>query len=200
MKFSAFVFDWDDTLIASELDKKKIISAFCLSQGVSPREILAKSERFQLDRRGIVQLIIEESGGRLSQESYSQLVDQLSGDLDESVVTSQPLLGAEKVLKHLKSIGVPSCLNSATPESNLRAIVETRGWSELFHSIHGRPSSKIDNLKVIVSELRLHPQQILVVGNAMEDRESAHVLGCPFVLVENVETDLFALLTPYLLG
>ena len=71
-------------------------------------------------------------------------------------------------------------LSSATPEENLRRIIDARGWSHLFDGVFGLPTSKTETLFRLIDRHGLRPGEVAVVGDGDGDRESAQAVGCAF--------------------
>ena len=92
--------------------------------------------------------------------------------------------GATALLKGLRRHGKRLYLSSATPVASLRNIVERRGWSHLFDAIFGIPTEQADDLCCRFAQPpRLPAARWRVVGDGVDDRESAAALGCAFFAV-----------------
>ncbi len=73
------------------------------------------------------------------------------------------------------------CVNSATPQSDLDAIIDALDLRSIFRSIHGFPSEKAANLRTIASECGVNPKELLFVGDAMSDYVAAREIDCRFI-------------------
>ena len=111
-------------------------------------------------------------------------VDELTtlyGELTTSAISKAPEIpGAEEFLKEYSS-QIPMYINSATPEASLRISVEKRGWTGFFRGVYGRPKSKNDIVDLVKKEAGLPAEQILFVGDSVQDLDSARDNGCPFL-------------------
>ncbi len=106
-------------------------------------------------------------------ERFSELV------VDE--VVSCPLVpGARDLLERLAG-ELPQFVASATPEEEVRRIVELRGLDALFRGVYGTPSTKGEILRRIVSEWQFEPTEVLMVGDASSDLQGAREAGVRFV-------------------
>ena len=57
-----------------------------------------------------------------------------------------------------------------------------------FTGVFGSPKSKLDNLRIILSEYNIGVDQIVFFGDALSDYEAANSLGCMFVGIgEDIE-------------
>jgi phosphoglycolate phosphatase-like HAD superfamily hydrolase len=75
----------------------------------------------------------------------------------------------------------PLYLASATPQEELRLIVERRHLSPLFAGAYGTPRAKSEILADICAEVDADPGELVFVGDAAADREAARAAGVPFV-------------------
>ena len=91
--------------------------------------------------------------------------------------------GARAALAALKARGIRIWVNSATPHSDLLAIVRGRGLLPWLDGVLGGPASKTANLRAALKAERVAPRQALMVGDGPDDREAARALGTLFVAI-----------------
>jgi phosphoglycolate phosphatase len=91
--------------------------------------------------------------------------------------------GARSALAALKARGIRIWLNSATPHSDLLAIVRGRGLLPWLDGVLGGPASKAANLRAVLAAERVAPGQALMVGDGSDDLEAARALGTFFVAI-----------------
>jgi phosphoglycolate phosphatase len=91
--------------------------------------------------------------------------------------------GARSALAALKARGIRIWLNSATPHSDLLAIVRGRGLLPWLDGVLGGPASKTANLRAALAVERVAPGQALMVGDGPDDLEAARALGTFFVAI-----------------
>jgi HAD superfamily hydrolase (TIGR01549 family) len=70
---------------------------------------------------------------------------------------------------------------SATPEWELRRIVEARGLAPFFRAVYGAPDKKPELLRRILADEGLDPDALLFVGDAENDFAAARETGVAFV-------------------
>ena len=91
--------------------------------------------------------------------------------------------GARAALAALKARGIKIWVNSATPHSDLLAIVRGRGLLAWLDGVLGGPASKTANLRAALAAEGVAPRQALLVGDGPDDLEAARALGTLFVAI-----------------
>lgn len=72
-------------------------------------------------------------------------------------------------------------INSATPEKELEQTVMHLKLDGMFKRVLGRPSNKVQNLRIIAKTEDVKPQNILFVGDGDRDYNAARDFGCHFL-------------------
>lgn len=106
-------------------------------------------------------------------EYGKQCERQILSLLDQSGIT--------RFLLRLKSEGYLLFIASATPRTDLVALIAKSPLASIFTAIFGRPMSKIESLREIMALHAWPPSQIVVVGNGESDRHAAANAGCRFI-------------------
>ena len=75
---------------------------------------------------------------------------------------------------------LPLHVCSGAPQEELHAILELRGLSRYFASIHGSPPKKAALLQDIVDASLLLPEEVLMVGDSGTDMRAAEAVGTQF--------------------
>ena len=112
----------------------------------------------------------------------------------ERVVSCPFVPGAEGFLERA-SPRLPLYVVSASPETELRRVVEARGLARHFRSVCGSPMAKREHVWRILSREAADPAGALYVGDSVEDYRVARELGVPFIGRRNKE-DLSGLGVP----
>jgi len=182
LPFQAVLFDFDGTLVQSNQIKRDMLFLVARTVGSTDdvfRKILTdhpRHDRFDLYRELLTQMKYD---GDL--DTKVKELSGLYGDLTTSAISKAPEIpGAAGFLTEFSS-QIPMYINSATPEASLRNTIEERGWAEFFRGVYGRPKSKNDIFKLVQDETGLPANQILFVGDSVQDLESARDNGCPFL-------------------
>jgi len=79
----------------------------------------------------------------------------------------------------------PLYINSATPDKELNQTIMLLRLHTAFKGILGRPSSKLHNLRLVLSREYAAPTNMLFVGDGEHDYKAALEVGCHFVGYSN---------------
>lgn len=106
-------------------------------------------------------------------ERFSQIVY-------DAVVACPFVPGARELLER-RSSALPFFVVSATPEWEVRRIVEARGLERYFRAVYGAPATKPELLRRILDDEGIEPQELVFVGDAINDFLAAEAVGVRFV-------------------
>jgi len=182
-----WIFDFDGTLVSSNKIKKKgfyrVIQktkkSFAYMDEILESSIKGRSNIFKLYEEKMNNFSLPVENYRLLTEKYSDLIDHL-------VACAPQITGAEALLNTLKRKKKIIMLSSATPEKNLKNIIENRKWSKYFDVISGMPKTKKKFIKEVILAYNIKASKICVVGDGLDDRSSAEEYGCNFLPVGNL--------------
>lgn len=76
-------------------------------------------------------------------------------------------------------------LNSGTYAPALSESITNLGIGHYFQKVYGRPPSKEENLRDILTLENAPGREVIVIGDGEEDYESAAALNCPFIGIAN---------------
>jgi phosphoglycolate phosphatase-like HAD superfamily hydrolase len=77
---------------------------------------------------------------------------------------------------------MPLYLSSATPRTELMAILEARQLTPFFAEVFGDPPQpKADAIQAVLAREGVAPQELLSVGDAASDLRVATEAGVPFI-------------------
>lgn len=180
---AAIILDFDGVIVESvEIKNLAFGELFRADYPEYVDEIL----RFQLENVGLSRLakfprIFEEILGRPFPDGELGRLDREFSQLVFDGVLHCPLVpGAERFLAR-RSPRCPLYVASATPEPEVRALVEQRGLAGHFRGVYGAPASKAEILRWILAGSGLEPGAALFVGDAVNDLNAARAVGMPFV-------------------
>jgi phosphoglycolate phosphatase-like HAD superfamily hydrolase len=134
---------------------------------------LSRYEKFRIIYRDILGQPLEPAALIELGREFSALV------LDEILVC--PLVaGAERLLEENASNRL-LFVASATPEEELREIIDRRELARFFRGVYGSPATKTEILRRILNEHSLQPGELLFVGDSASDLDHAQAAGVEFV-------------------
>ena len=107
-------------------------------------------------------------------KSFSKLVK-------EKVINCPEVFGATALLHEFKK-KIPLFVSSHTPEEELREIIRARNLFDFFSGIFGNPPTpKKDAIKRVLEEKKLHPKEVVFIGDAFTDYEAAVACGLNYI-------------------
>ena len=109
------------------------------------------------------------------------LSSRFSSIVFDKVVKAAEIPGAEKFLENVCGYGKLCVVNSATPEGEIKAIIEERGMNAFFSHVVGSPSSKNENLMKLLLLHKVEPSNAIFFGDADADFLAAKEVGVGFV-------------------
>ncbi len=180
--FKAIVFDFDGTLVQSNQIKRDMLYVVAHTVGAADEQFAQVfSDHPRYDRFGLYRELLTRMNFSGDLDSKVDELCDLYGELTVAAISKAPEIpGAEEFLKQF-SEELPMYINSATPEYSLRKTVTELGWDSYFRGIYGRPKSKNEIIERVKKETGLASDQILFVGDSLQDLESAQHNGCPFL-------------------
>lgn len=202
MQPTAVSLDFDDTLILSEAVKKSVLLEVASSveggaeaiggvntdarvSGVKcTRHTIFRDLAMELSKRGLCREPVEL--GR-------SLAARYSAEVEPRLRAAPEVPGARALLEHLQSNGVPTFINSATPQAALERVVRERGWDQLVRGVLGAPEEggdKVDNLERIAEACGVRPECVVHVGDGDNDAAAAKRFGCAFIRVGEQVKDM----------
>lgn len=116
----------------------------------------------------------------LSEEKKSELGKQFSSYVYQGVLTSPFVDGAKEFLaKYYQKL--PLFIASGTPDGEIKSLVKEGGLEKYFRSVFGSPARKAEIIANILKEFNFQPQEVIFVGDAIEDYDGAKEAGVKFI-------------------
>ena len=118
---------------------------------------------------------------KINQFNMDKLVKQFSTIVMDKVIACAEIPGAEMFIQ--KNCLHHKCyINSATPQNEIRQIVQARGLQKYFVNVLGSPTSKSENLKKIrKSNPKVPTSGFLFFGDALSDLDAANNNNFEFI-------------------
>ena len=177
------VFDFDGTLVQST--QIKIDTYFTIT-----RELVGAEEFLKdllnsdpgLDRYGVTRRIAETFFPRQDQDRVSEeLVRHYTEVCDRLIAIAPEVQGATAILQRLHQSNVMLFVSSATPQTLISDLVQSRDWGVYFQRCYGSPNTKISHLQEIHRLTNCEKDQMLMIGDSWVDYSAACSFGCRFM-------------------
>lgn len=180
--FQAFFFDFDGVIVDS-VEVKTL--AFKLMFEPFGHEVAAKVVEHHRLHGGMNRMqkflhyYKEFLHKSLDNIELEDLCRQFSSLVMNEVINAPEISGAQAFLEKWHK-EIPCFIVSATPQDELREIIERRGLMHYFREIRGALADKRKNLGDILSSYALQPASCLYFGDAYSDYEAAHTCSVNF--------------------
>ncbi len=182
----AVVFDFDGTLVDSPAIKEAAFAE--IAEAITGGEAAlgrVRADGGAQDRHAVFgrfAALLAAANGIADPEAWGRQLAARYTELCEARISCCPECpGAGEALSQLRAQGYLLYLNSATPAEALLPILKRRGLLQEFRAAYGIPPSKEANLRRILVETGLAPEQVVVVGDGVDDRASAAAVGCHYI-------------------
>lgn len=181
--FDGIVFDFDGVILDSARLKLDAFVAFYADEGAEVRRAVADYQRVN---GGVSRFVkfrhFEETmlGRPLTDERLEELSRRFSALVEDRVVGAAAIPGAVEALERHAG-HIPVFVVSATPEDELRRIVERRGLARCFTEVRGSPLTKKQIVPGLLETHGLQASRTLFVGDSPHDIEAATACGLPFL-------------------
>jgi phosphoglycolate phosphatase-like HAD superfamily hydrolase len=117
----------------------------------------------------------------ISSDELDLFCNEFSKLVKNLVINCEEIPGAYKFIEKSKINNKKIFVNSATPQNEMKEIVESRSINQFFTDIYGSPNSKLKNLEDISCRYNLRLDDAIFFGDLMSDYYAAEVAGCDFV-------------------
>ena len=116
----------------------------------------------------------------LDPDTFTALSKKFSILVFQSVINAPFVPGAREFLEHW-SAKIPLYIVSATPEPELKEIVQKRNLTLFFRNVYGAPRKKAECISEIYTTSGMPASDILFVGDALNDLAAARASGVKFI-------------------
>jgi beta-phosphoglucomutase-like phosphatase (HAD superfamily) len=118
----------------------------------------------------------------LNDGEMADLCRRFSELVVDEVVAAPEIRGAGEFLNRWCT-QLPCFVISATPEDEIREIVQRRGMAGYFREVLGAPADKKQNLKLLVDKYGFSPSKCCLFGDAASDYQAARSCGTYFIAI-----------------
>jgi phosphoglycolate phosphatase len=183
VKFEIIIWDWNGTLL-NDVD----IAVEAINHLLHDRNLMPLTLRRYLDVFTFpVQDYYEQIGFDLINEPFEISAMQYIAIYNKTVETCGLHPEVVPLLSRLHEQGYRQFILSAMEQQQLEKTVNDNGIHLYFENLCGLDNhyatSKVDNGKSLISENKLDPDRILLIGDTVHDLEVAQAIGCECILV-----------------
>jgi phosphoglycolate phosphatase-like HAD superfamily hydrolase len=180
--YESFFFDFDGVLADSVEVKTRAFAKLFEPHGP---EVVAKVIDHHQRHGGMTRVekfshyYSEYLGKIISDGEMTDLCRRFSDLVVDEVVAAPEIRGAGEFLtKWFKRL--PCFVISATPEEEIKQIVQRRGMIGYFKEVLGAPAGKEENLRTLLNRYELDPSVCCFFGDAGSDYRAAVACGVDF--------------------
>jgi phosphoglycolate phosphatase-like HAD superfamily hydrolase len=176
-------FDFDGVIVESLDIKTKAFTKLFEAEGP---DAVKKVTEYHLKNSGVsrydkFRYIYKKILSRpLGDNEFRALSDRFSKLVVSAVIAAPSVKGTKEFLEEYSPV-YKCFLVSATPEEEIKNIVDKRCMTRFFRGVYGSPGKKTDLVKNILLKVRINSDEALYVGDAMSDYIAAGENGVNFV-------------------
>ena len=174
--------DFDGTLVESNHIKDQAFKTIFSEWSEHQRSMMDwHLSRNDVDRQEKFRYFVEEVLGQSGNEVLiKKLIERFSVLTREAIVDCPMVESSQSFLDDCFG-KVPMFLVSATPQNELKSILEERRMDGFFKDVYGAPIRKAQILKKILKDENSTSEEMLYIGDTPEDQQSAKSLSIHFV-------------------
>ncbi len=178
----AIIFDFDGVILESVDIKTKAFANLFQDYPDKVGEVVAlhvshggmsRFEKFERIYRDILQQ-------PLSEEKKTELSKQFSAYVYQGVLASPFVEGAQEFLEKYHQ-RLPFFIASGTPDGEIKSLVREKGLGRYFKDVLGSPAKKSELILKILKDFNLKNQEVIFVGDSIDDFEGAKEAGVKFI-------------------
>lgn len=178
----AIIFDFDGVLVESvNVKADAFLHIFRDYPQLRDKIYELHMEHGGISRHKKFRMIYEDMLGKpISKEEESRLADEFAEYVFKRVVDAPFVAGAFDFLNKYKDKFMIFVV-SGTPDAEIKKIVRKRNMGSYFKEVLGSPASKAQLNREILDKYALMPNEMLFVGDAMDDYAGAKKTGINFI-------------------
>jgi len=182
-RFDALVFDCDGVILDSATLKRSAFADFYRDEPEPLRQAIhAYLARGGGQPRDVKFHHIEAHilGRPISEARIRELSRAFAEHIESRVADAPMLPGAHEFLERWRGRR-PLFLLSATPQTELRRVIEQRGLSGLFDEVLGAPPDKVNGLRNLIDQHGFDAARTVMIGDSYNDYRAARSNGTHFL-------------------
>jgi beta-phosphoglucomutase-like phosphatase (HAD superfamily) len=184
LRYAKLVF-WDFDGVIKESINVKTDAFVKLFESYGP-EIMQKVKLHHEANGGMsrfkkIPIYLEMIGIAPTKEKIDDFCEAFAAQVVKGVINADWVPGAENYIRSNQHEQL-FILVSATPQEELRHIIDAISLTENFKYVFGAPISKSDAIRAVLQELAIKPDDTIFIGDATTDRDAACDNNVPFLL------------------
>lgn len=183
------LFDLDGTLIESAADLQSAVNKVLISHARQPIELTQVVSMIGHGARTLVELAFAASGRPLRDDELTAAYDEMLAIYSQHLTDMTTLYpGAAECVAQLSRAGLPLAVVTNKPRAATTGILDhfklTASMAAIIGGDSGLPRKPApDMLLWAIREMRLEPDEVVMVGDSIADVESARAAGIRVVVV-----------------
>jgi phosphoglycolate phosphatase-like HAD superfamily hydrolase len=124
---------------------------------------------------------------KITDAEITKLADEFSSVMRNELVKKKYLI--EETVKYIESVKSSFTMHivSGSDQEELRFLCNELDVAKFFLSIHGSPTHKNDLVKNLISSHQYNTDDLVLIGDSINDYEAAKINGIDFIGYNNTE-------------
>lgn len=184
IKPEAVFLDFDGVVVESTAIKT---DAFYELYKPFGEDIALMAKEYHLEHQGITRAVKFREmhqrflGKECSENEQIRLSQAFTKFVFEEILKCPLVEGVTEFLEKNQKNNIPVFLMSATPDEELRRIVDQRGLSPYFIEIHGAPRTKVDIGRDLLGRYAFNKNQVVFIGDSISDYQASREIQTHFI-------------------
>ena len=181
-RIEAIVLDFDGVIMESNHVKAETFRQL-FSQYPQHAEAIVKLHRDHggMPRQEKLRIICEEILGQPADDEDIRRLSKEFGKLADDAMMACPFAPGAPEFIQTYSERCPLFIATGTPEDEMQPLIRRRGLAKLFAGVYGSPRDKAAILRDVMAENGWRPNELVFVGDSMDDYKGATATGVPFI-------------------
>lgn len=178
----AIVLDFDGVILESNRIKAETFPRL-FHQYPQHAEAMVKlhQDHGGMPRHEKLRIICEDILGRTVDDDEIQRLSRELGRLVDDAILACPFTPGALEFLQAYSARCPLFIATGTPEDEMQPLVKRRGIASYFAGVYGSPRNKAAILRDLMDENGWRPEDIVFVGDSIDDYHGAKAVGVPFI-------------------
>jgi phosphoglycolate phosphatase len=179
------IWDWNGTLLDDVEHAIATMNGLLESHALPRLDRVRYHELFEFP----VRCYYDALGFDYAKESFEALCDRFVDRFMEGLAQLPLVPQMKSALETFQRLGLRQSILSAADQRNLDSMIGHFGLQDVFARVVGTAdrfaASKIERGRELLAESEISPQNTILIGDTLHDREVAHELGIHVLLVDH---------------